>query len=85
MTHQKYNSAIHTHSINEDLRHGCADLRVHRGRKVLDGEQQAKDEEPSEDGGDTNSHDNSNATGHCGVGSFLRHLIDDHLLAFETC
>lgn len=72
--HHQNDGTLWTHRIKEDLGHRLTSRGVDRSVQILDRKQQSKDEEPTQNGGDSNSHDNTDGSRHGSIVSFLCHL-----------
>ena len=72
--HHEDDRALPADGVEEDLRDGLAGRRADRVLEVLDGEQEAEDEEPAEDGADADSGNDTQGAGHSRVMRFLCHL-----------
>ena len=73
-TDHKDNCALLADGVQKDLRDGLARRRADGRVKVLNGEEEAEEKEPSEDVGHADSHDNAYRARHCCVARLLGHL-----------
>jgi len=72
--HHQNDGTFGAYRIKEDLGYRLAGWGVERSGKILNRKQQPKDEEPPQNRGDTDGHDNADGSGHGGIMGFLRHL-----------
>ena len=72
--HHEHDRALLADGVEEDLRDGLAGRRADRACEILDGEQQAEEEEPAEHGGHADGHDDPDGACHGCVVRLLCHL-----------
>lgn len=75
LTYHEHDSALLPDGVQEYLRDGLSGRRADGPLQVLDGEQQAEDEEPPEHGGAPDRHHDADGPGHCCVVRLLCHLL----------
>ena len=72
--HHQNDGTLGAYCIEEDLGHRLTCWGVERSVQILNRKQQPEDQEPAQNRGDADGHDNTNRPGHGGIVSFLRHL-----------
>ena len=73
-THHQDDRAVLADGVQEDLCDGLTRRRSDGGIVILNREEQAEDEEPSEDRGDTDGHDNAYRSRHGRVMRLFCHV-----------